>query len=577
VAYAIRSVGTRRSPELGNALIKRLESLRPKRRHIEPIWRRGYDYTYPIRAAGLSMSGDVLQGGEGRAEAYAEAKAPEIYDSTASDASRILGSALMSGLTPANSRWFELDLAGRDAEDDTAKRWLDVAAEELWELIHESNYDSVGFECMIDAAIAGQFAMFIDEDPDGGFRFEQWPLAQCFFAASKPAGAVDTIFREFSYSLEQVVDEYGVESLDADNRKLWDERGDNPGNADLNIEILWAIYPRALAKHGSNFGFDLPFASCHVVKKSAHMLREGGFHEFPVVAPRWMLVPGSVYATGAVYEALADIVTLNEVIKLDLLNLDIAIAGMWAVRDDGVLNARSITLGPRKIIVVQDVEKSIKALTPGGKPEAALIKVEILQRSIRRVMMADQLEAQDKPNMTAYEVHVRVELVRQLLGPIYGRMQAEYLAPLVIRCFGIAYRAGALGPAPKSVGALPRVRYISPIARAQKLVDVAAMDRYETTLAQEEKVRPGVADNYDWDEGARYRAELLGVPMKLIPDKDDIASVREERAKAAAKAQAAEAMAKSGGGAGLGMMGSGLDAPIAPGVGLGADANLLAA
>jgi hypothetical protein len=206
--------------------------------------------------------------------------------------------------------------------------------------------------------------------------------------------------------------------------------------------------------------------------------------------------------------------------------------------------------------------------------KAAIIKAESLQRSIRRVMMADQLEAQDKPNMTAYEVHVRVELIRQLLGPIYGRMQAEYLAPMVIRCFGLAYRAGALGQAPKSLGQVPRVKYISPIARAQKLVDVAAMDRYETTLAQEEKIRPGVADNYDWDEGARYRAELLGVPMRLIPDRDDIANVRAERAQAAAKAQAAEAIAKGGGTMGAG---PGLDAPIAPGVGLGADADLLAA
>ena len=35
-------------------------------------------------------------------------------------------------------------------------------------------------------------------------------------------------------------------------------------------------------------------------------------------------------------------------------------------------------------------------------------------------------------------------------GPIYGRLQAEYLKPLVDRCFGIAYRASVLGQAPEN-------------------------------------------------------------------------------------------------------------------------------
>jgi hypothetical protein len=64
-----------------------------------------------------------------------------------------------------------------------------------------------------------------------------------------------------------------------------------------------------------------------------------------------------------------------------------------------------------------------------------------LQAQIRKILMADQLQAQDGPAMTATEVHVRVNLIRQLLGPIYARLQAEYLQPLIERCFGLAYRA----------------------------------------------------------------------------------------------------------------------------------------
>jgi hypothetical protein len=81
------------------------------------------------------------------------------------------------------------------------------------------------------------------------------------------------------------------------------------------------------------------------------------------------------------------------------------------------------------------------------------------------------------------------------------------------------------------------VRYLSPIARSQKLVDVASMDRYETTLAQEMAAgRTEVADNYDWDKAARRRHELLGVPQDLMVDEDErdaarrVCEIRVERA-----------------------------------------------
>jgi hypothetical protein len=37
-------------------------------------------------------------------------------------------------------------------------------------------------------------------------------------------------------------------------------------------------------------------------------------------------------------------------------------------------------------------------------------------------------------------------------------------------------------------------------------------------------------DNYDWDEAARMRGELLGVPARLFIKEDDRDAVREQRA-----------------------------------------------
>lgn len=141
---------------------------------------------------------------------------------------------------------------------------------------------------------------------------------------------------------------------------------------------------------------------------------------------------------------------------------------------------------------------------------------------------------------------MRVELIRQQLGPVYGRLQSEYLQWLVTRCFGIAYRAGVFGPAPREIQEkVLSIRYISPISRAQKAVDVAAMDRYENSLALEAQAtgRTDILDNYDWDKGARKRAELLGVPLDLIPEEDAIVATREGRQQQQQQAMAGEMMA----------------------------------
>src|SRR3546814_2175903 len=69
----------------------------------------------------------------------------------------------MAGLTPANARWFALD-AGNETPEE--KAWLDDSAQLLWENIHLGNFDAEGFESALDMVVAGQFAMYIDEDQE---------------------------------------------------------------------------------------------------------------------------------------------------------------------------------------------------------------------------------------------------------------------------------------------------------------------------------------------------------------------------------------------------------------------------
>lgn len=503
------------NPDRVNYLLKRHAQRVSERRAHEPTWREAFDYVAPGRGAGIGEDGTFDAGTE-------QNKRARVLSSVSADAAENLAANLVSGVTPSNSRWFDLDVDGA-AED--GKRWLSDSADFIWQNIHSANFDAEVFDAMLDIVSAGWFVLYIDEDREfGGYTFETWPLSQCYIASSKAGGRVDTIERSYSLTVEQAARKWGANALSEKSRELLQSK------PDTMVEFVHIIEPRPMHVPGAVLARNLPFASVVLERAAKHLVSESGYHEFPCAVPRWSRLPKSSYATGPVASALPDIRLLNRLRANELSATELAVAGMWIAEDDGVLNPKTIKVGPRKVIVANSVD-SMKPLMTGSDFNVAFTAEERLERAIRKRLLADQLQPQDGPAMTATEVHVRVALIRQLLGPVFGRMQAEFLQPLIERCFGIAYRAGVLGQAPQSLaGQSFHVKYISPMARSQKLEEVTAIERYGLFVGQQMQAGFETAgDLYDVDEATRAVGEGLGVPQRIIPDTRRVQQLREAR------------------------------------------------
>jgi hypothetical protein len=502
--------------EIANRLIKRVDTLKAARQSHESVWRECYDFTYPLRGSGFSTQ--VLDAQS------AKSKVAKLLDGTATDSARMLASALMSGMTPANAQWLSLD---SESLPDDAKAWLSTCASLIWENIHSSNFDAEGYEANLDVVCAGWFALYIEENQEeGGYSFQQWTLAQVFVASTRSDGIIDTVFRCYQLTAAQAVKKFGDKEVSEKIRKAAKDKPDD------KFDFLHAIFPRDNYVVNARLAKNMRFASYNIEVTGKKVVRESGYHEFPVCVPRWMKIPGTSYGIGPTYDALPDCKELNETKRMEKAAQDLAISGMWIAEDDGVLNPRTVKVGPRKIIVANSVD-SMKPLLTGADFNVAFTAEQRLQAAIRKIMMADQLQPQDGPAMTATEVHVRVALIRQLLGPVYGRFQAEYLQPLVVRCFGLAFRAGVFPEPPESMNAANfNVKYISPLARAQKLEDVTAIQQLAASVGQLVAIYPDVKDNVDSDEAVRVMSEGLGVPAKVLRSSADVSSMRDERAKA---------------------------------------------
>jgi len=503
------------------ALLHRHQQMEADRQTVESVWRDCFDYTYPIRGNGLQGATDTPTGAQG--------KQARLFDNTAGDSVNVLASNIVAGMTPANARWFDLDAGDETPEE---KRWLSEAADLLWQNIHMSNFDAESFEGCLDVAIAGQFALYIDEDRErGGFAFEHWPLAELYVGSTRADGRIDVVHRKRCMRAIAAANAFGINNLPEKMRKC----AEDPKKQDETFEVLHCIYPRRDRR--GRLARNLPVASVHIAMQDKSILRESGYHEMPVVVPRWMRAPGSLYAIGPMYAALPDVRQLNHLRAVEYDAADVAVSGMWIARDDGILNPNSIRIGPKKVVIAADTE-SMKSLQTGANFDLSEALVNQLKAAIRKTLMADNFPPAESSPRTAYEWQVRVDVLRKMLGPIYGRLQAEYLTPLVERCFGIAYRAGVFSPPPESLqGRSFSVRFVSPMARAQRLDEVTAVQQTFETVAALETVYPGIKDELDPSKALEVIVEGLGAPASIRRSDADKRRLRQARDEQQAQAQ----------------------------------------
>jgi Bacteriophage head to tail connecting protein len=512
------------SEPTGSLLMRRWGTMDAEFQRHATVWRACFEATYPERADGLQ--GDVVDASS------AQNKRAELMDDTGTDSARLLTSTVNGGMTPANSLWFGMDVG---EETDEERRWLDDCASRMWEAIHGSNYDAQKFEAVLDSVCAGWFVLYIDEVRDTGeLDFQQWPLSQCRIASSKAGGRVDTLYRRFKLTAEQAVNEYG----DKVSERVKRDAAEKP---DTQHEFLHAIYPRSVYAPGSRMAKNLPIASCHVECQTKALVRESGYHENPIVVARWMQLPNSPYAVGPVAAALPTIRSLNKLLEMEAIAVARAAVGTYVAEDDGVLNPRTVKVKGGAVIVANSVD-SIKPLPSGADFNVSFSKADQMRAQIRRLMMADQLPPADGPVRTATEFHARIGMIRQLLGPLFGRFQAEDLAPTITRVFGLMYRRGRpelggmpgpvlLDDAPQSLqGTTFRVRFQSPLARAQKMENVQAMERLALIAQNLAAAGKGEAlDLLDGDEILRESAEALGAPDKALKDEKAVAAYRQAK------------------------------------------------
>lgn len=540
----LRTVQTPRLPEIPprQRYLKRLNALKNERQSWLDHWRELSEYLQPRKSRFLVN--DTRPGAK---------KNERIVNSTGTFGVRVLSSGMMAGITSPARLWFRLTTPDPDlAEFGTVKSWLHDVEQRIRTAFARSNVYNHLHQVYENLATFGTAALYIEDSPTDILRAYTFPIGQYSLANSAEL-RVDTLYRELRMTVAQLVEQFGEERCSVQVKTAYRQ-----GELDRWIEVVHLIEPNRQQQPGRLGPEGFAWRSCwfeaggpDIKPGEPDFLREAGYHEFPVLAPRWTVTGEDVYGSSPGMDALGDVKALQLLERRKAQAVDKIVSP--PMRAPVSLRSVKASLLPGDITYVDSVQPG-QAFGPAFEVNTAAVTVLSAaiaehEARIKTAFYADlwlMMAQGSDSTMTAREVAERHEEKMLQLGPVMERLQDELLDPLVDRTFSILLRNGDLPPPPEELQGMElRVEYLSIMAQAQKMLGITGVERLASFVGSLAAVKPEVLDKLDFDQMVDEYGQMVGTPPALVRSDEDVDTIRQARAEEAAAAQQSEVQAQA--------------------------------
>lgn len=518
------------SDSLKQQLNKQLSQLKAERLSFEPHWRELSDFTRP-RSTRFTAS-EVNRG---------DRRNSKIIDPAAVMAARTLSSGMMSGITSPARPWFRLETPDRDLMDyGPVKLWLETVEQRMNEVFNRSNlYQSLPL-MYEDLGTFATGAMAVVADPQRVIRTVPFPTGS-FYIANGADLSVDTAVREFSMTVRQVITEFGMDTVSDTVKSQW-----NSGQYGQWVNVVHAVYPNLDRQTGKLEAKHKAYKSVYYEANSTDdkLLRESGYDEFPIMAPRWEVNGEDVYGSSC-----PGMVALGSVKALQLLQRRKAqmidkITNPPLQAPASIKSQRISTIpGGINYLPMADVNNQIKPLfqIPANGTNGLLEDIQDTRQIIDHAYFVDLFRMMQTVNTRSMPVEAVAEMREEkllMLGPVLQRLDSELLDKLINRTFSVMAENNLLPVPPDEMqGMQLKVEYISVMAQAQKAIGVSSIERFIGFTSGIGQFKQEALDKINVDETIDAYAASIGVPPSVVATNEQVAQIRENRAQQQAMAQ----------------------------------------
>jgi len=460
-------------PGTGDSLIEVLRKRYNSAKYVADLWipamQASFFYAIPFRNR-FYLPGKEFQG---------TMQNTRVYDTTAVEGVKTFVSKIHDTMTPPQTQWGFLEI-DRDMVDDeeeridelnTAQLILNKYMRQLFGYIHKSNFDTVINECYYDLSV-GTSALVIN------FYTDDEPFLCTSIPCDKLAiteavnGKIESWFRTWQ------------------NLRIAELNTRWP-NIILTPDLLAMMMSDADAKvaniyEGVAYFPNEPKIYCYAVWYDNSILYHEWLDSSPGIVWRWQKTNNETWGRGPVMEALPSIITLNELARVELASANLNVFRPFMGFSDAVFNPHTFRLEPFTIIPIAPIgvggQPPLLPLPNTADPNFAQLTMTDLRLQIKSLLFAES--PQDAPGIqpqTAYELSLKQQNLAQKIGPLFSRLQYEFLWPVIQRFAYILEKMGKL-PYPKLEGIPIKFKYTSPLALVRGQSDNARFVQLVQTM-----------------------------------------------------------------------------------------------
>ncbi len=522
--------------------IQRFGTLRTDRGNWNSQWEEAAERVLPAdRNTFFGIEGNRARGTEG------QKKTEKQFDSTASLAAQKFSSVIESLATPQSAVWHRLVPVDKALKRNRSVR---LFFDDLSDMLFSYRYRPVGNfvgnsqQVYLGLGVYGNGIMFVDKpDNSRGLRYRNIHLGEAYFVQNH-AGVVDTMYRSFSLTARQILQKFDNSMIPESVR----EAAAQATQIDKKFEILHCVYPREDYDSVRVDSLGMPFASLYIMVEDLSMLREGGFNTFPYAIARYTQASNETYGRGPTQHVLPAIKVINAQKRTLLKQGHRVVDPVMLSHDDGSIGTLSLKAGAMNPGGVNKDGKALVHVLPTGNIAVGDKMMQMEADVINDAFLITLFQILiDTPQMTATEVLERAREKGMLLAPTAGRMQNEFLGPLIERELDLMAAQGLWPPnVPQLLldGEVEfKIEYDSPMSRMQRSEKAAGFMRALDMAAKyaADTQDPSPLDWFNFDTAMPEILDIQGAPTSWTNTLDDVQEKRAARAKQQQEQQMIEA------------------------------------
>jgi hypothetical protein len=451
-------------------------------------WSRLAEYFNPRRYVWLVVANKMWRGGQIN---------DSIIDSTGLLAVRTCSTGMWSGLTNPARPWFKYESALSGVElDADAKEWIEDTQRRIYKILDESNFYEQMAAMFGDLTVFATSPVIVYEDDEDVIRL-YLPAPGEYYLGMGGRNSVDRFSREFTYTVQQIVDMFQLENCPQKIQILWAEGG---GSHNLEFVVCHTIEPnfpiqkrgQTGRKAGSIQYVPAKFTWREVywlkADKGLRPLSKRGFNETPFAAFRWATTSNDAYGRGPCMDALGD---NKQVQRETLRKAEFIEKGVRPPMgaDPALKNEPASTMPGQTTYCTSEGQKKgfwplfevNAAWLPAMTQDIAMVNARIEKGLYVEVFMAITRMAGVQPRNELELTKRDLERLQEL-GPVIRNAEGQ-LSIMLRRIMAIAERRKLLKPMPESLlrggaggGPIPlKISYTSIMRLAQVAAESVAL------------------------------------------------------------------------------------------------------